>query len=275
MGHGTYSPQDDRGGGLDEWHPGDVTIETLRQATVIPPDVIIHCAGGSSVGLSLSEPLQDFQRTVGTTLQVLEYIRVFAPGASLIYPSSAGVYGLADHMPIAETDSLNPVSPYGVHKKMAEELCRSYGAHYGIRSAIVRLFSVYGIGLRKQLLWDTCQKLRRGELTFWGTGEETRDWLYVKDAADLLWVAGRHTSRACPVVNGGTGSGIPIREIVKEIFSCFERDDTPVFLGQSRPGDPVHYEADIRLAMAWGWKPSMSLREGIREYVTWFRRNIR
>jgi len=70
-----------------------------------------------------------------------------------------------------------------------EDLCLSYAGRWGIRTSVVRLFSVYGPSLRKQLLWDACEKFRRGDNTFAGTGSELRDWLHVKDAAALIATA--------------------------------------------------------------------------------------
>ena len=103
---------------------------------------------------------------------------------------------------------MNPVSPYGVHKKIAEDLCRSYGQHFKIASCVIRLFSVYGVRLRKQLLWDECLKLSKNEITFFGTGQETRDWLHIHDVVNLLFTAAEHASSHCPTVNGGTGVGV-------------------------------------------------------------------
>ena len=130
-----------------------------------------------------SDPFADFQRTVGSTAALLEYIRVDCPGAALVYPSSAAVYGHAVQLPMQEDGPLRPVSPYGVHKKFAEDLIRSHCVMFGLRASIVRLFSIYGEGFRKQLLWDACRKLLAGEREFFGIGDETRDWLHVDDAS--------------------------------------------------------------------------------------------
>src|SRR6202012_4896575 len=106
----------------------------------------------------------------------------------LIVASSAAVYGAQHAGPIAEQDALVPMSPYGQHKLMMEQLCRSYAMTFGIRSTVVRLFSVYGASLRKQLLWDVCSRLHRGErsLMLGGTGREIRDWIHVRDVVRLL-----------------------------------------------------------------------------------------
>jgi UDP-glucose 4-epimerase len=274
LGHGRFTPDERRLWGVDGWHECDVTLDSLREHGGAP-DVIVHCAGSGSVGFSMAEPLADFERTVVTTACVLEYVRLFAPGARVVYPSSGGVYGAAERLPISEDAPLKPVSPYGVHKKMAEELCRSYGSSFGVASAVVRLFSVYGPGLRKQLLWDSCGKISRGELSFWGTGEETRDFLHVEDAADFLYTAGERASAESPVVNCGSGRGVTVREILGEVLACFGGGGEIEFNGSVRPGDPRDYEADITKARGWGWSPQTALADGVRGYVEWFKGGAR
>lgn len=270
LGHGSWAHDEWRGWGLAEWHSADVSLETLITYGG-EPDVIVHCAGSGSVGFSMTHPHQDFQRTVGTTLAVLEYARLYAPQTCIAYPSSAGVYGTVQKLPIVETDPLRPESPYGVHKRMAEELVASYAAHFGIRAAVVRLFSVYGVGLRKQLLWDASRKIVAGETDFFGTGDEIRDWLHVEDAAGLLLAAARHASTECPIVNGGSGVGVTVRDLLLELFVCFGNMEPPGFSGRSRGGDPAGYIADISLASAWGWRPKVGRQEGVREYAEWFK----
>src|SRR3990167_1898942 len=103
--------------------------------------------------------------------------------ATLVYHSSATVYGLAKQLPISEDATLRPISPYGVYKSMAEQLCQVYDNYYQLSIAVVRLFSIYGAGLQMQLLLDGCNKLCMGQAEFFGTGEEIRDCLHVIDAA--------------------------------------------------------------------------------------------
>jgi UDP-glucose 4-epimerase len=270
LGHGSWVREEWQTWGVAEWHSADITLETLIPSAG-EPDVVVHCAGSGSVGFSMTHPFQDFQRTVATTLAVLEYARLYTPQARVAYPSSAGVYGVVQKLPIAEIDTLSPTSPYGVHKCLAEDLCESYAKHFGISVAVVRLFSVYGVGLRKQLLWDASQKIMRGENRFFGTGEEIRDWLHVEDAASLLITAADHASALCPIVNGGSGEGVTVREILTELFASFERADVPAFSGVTRSGDPLGYIADISRARHWGWQPLVDWKNGLRDYVAWFR----
>jgi len=181
------------------------------------------------------------------------------------------VYGRAAQVPISELAPVQPISPYGVHKRLAELLCAMYAQDFAVRTSIVRLFSVYGSGLRKQLLWDACNRIRRGDVSFFGTGEERRDWLHVTDAAALLCDAGLHATPVCPVVNGGTGTGATVREIVTQLFASLDSRDLPTFSGVQREGDPPVYVADTQRALGWGWRPHMPWQEGVRQYAQWFR----
>lgn len=268
MGHGSWGRDEWRRWGIAEWHTADVTVESLTTYAG-ESDLVFHCAGSGSVSFSMTHPQQDWQRTVDSTLAVLEYLRVRRPNARLVIPSSAGVYGVATQMPISTKDTLHPVSPYGVHKRISEDLCRSYAVHFGVQTALVRLFSVYGVGIRKQLLWDACSKLSQGVVTFAGTGMETRDWLHIEDAAQLMLVAAQHASVSCPVANGGAGVAVPIREVVELLASRFGHS-MPIFTCERRAGDPTHYQADVSDALKWGWKPQHDRTIEMNAYVDWF-----
>jgi UDP-glucose 4-epimerase len=272
LGHGVWTRDEWRSWGISEWQTVDITLENLMTYAG-RPQAIVHCAGSGSVVYSASHPHQDYLRTVATTSAVLEFARLHAPEAGVVYPSSAAVYGQARRIPIPETAELTPVSPYGVHKLMAEMQCRMYARQFGTRTAILRMFSVYGNGLRKQLLWDACSKLRRGEIRFHGTGAEQRDWLSISDAANLLVLACGFASPECPIVNGGTGVGVQIADVIGEIATAFGRGKDVEFSGKRREVDPAAYVADISAALARGWKPAVSWREGVRAYIDWFRAN--
>jgi UDP-glucose 4-epimerase len=273
IGHGDWPGAAARDWGLSEWHSGEVSLEHLV-ACAGRPGLIVHCAGGASVAGSIERPDEDFHRTVSSTAAVLEFARSHARGAAVVFPSSAAVYGEAQQIPIPETAPLRPISPYGTHKLMAEELCRGYARDFQVAVAVVRLFSVYGPGLRKQLWWDACGRLARQEpARFSGDGTETRDWLHVLDAVALLEIAARRASSDCPVVNGGCGCPVALAELLAQFFALRGRTDQPVFAGAGRKGDPKHYAADIGLARSWGWVPAREWRKGVEEYLDWYRRD--
>jgi UDP-glucose 4-epimerase len=271
LGHGDWAEESWRQWGLTAWHELDVTLASLV-AHAGKPDVMVHCAGSSSVGFSLENPAQDFDRTVGTTVEVLEYLRTCTPETALVYPSSAAVYGRAAALPIPEESPLAPISPYGVHKKIAEELCRSYSETLGLRVAIIRIFSAYGVELRKQLLWDASRKALLGDCQFSGTGRETRDWVNAEDVAKLLLIAGGHAARGGgTIVNCASGKEVAVESILALLFDALGMPVQPEFTGTVRPGDPERFAGDPRRALGWGWSPQKPLSEGVREYADWFR----
>jgi UDP-glucose 4-epimerase len=269
VGHGTWSGEEFRHWGLSAWHASDITFEALL-ASGGEPDVVVHCAGSGHVGFSLTHPLQDFQRNVDTTAAVLEFVRTRAPRAMMLMTSSAAVYGDAAQGPISEDAEARPLSPYGMHKKIAEHLCASYAHSFGLRTVVLRLFSVYGPGLRKQLLWDACNRLKTEAPEFSGTGGELRDWLHVSDAAALILAVAGAGGATHAVLNGGTGAGTAVSEVLAELAAVL---GTPAarFSGKLRPGDPSSLVADASRARALGWRPHYDWRRGIREYADCFR----
>jgi UDP-glucose 4-epimerase len=255
---------------FDVWVDADVTLSglmSLRESF----DLILHAAGNGSVGYSLLNPLQDFDKTVRSTAELLEFMRVTESSALLIYPSSAGVYGAKEDKPIKENDALNPISPYGYNKKIVEDLLTSYSAAYGVRVAIIRYFSIYGPGLKKQLLWDASIKLRassNGLAMFWGTGEETRDWISSEDAAALVHYVSK-TNERFSILNGASGLRVTVGETLKILKSAMDVRTKIVFNGNIREGDPHFYHADVSKSLALGWAPCTLLSDGIESYVRW------
>lgn len=271
LGHGSWSHEEWQKWGIAEWHQADVTLESL----IIyggRPDVIVHCAGSGSVGFSIVKPAVDFDLTVRTTSNVLEFIRMHSPTSRLVYLSSGAVYGQVNAIPIVEETPLKPVSPYGLHKQMAEALCQLYSFQFGVSSVIARLFSIYGPELRKQLLWDACRKFEQGDCCFFGTGKEIRDWVHVEDAAKLLFTAERNATSLCPIVNVGSGQGLSVNELLQFICNQLGLDIKPTFSSKPKKGDPDKYVADIAKASDWGWKPKIDWRHGIAEYMQWYKR---
>jgi len=271
IGHGHWDFEKPNDYGIDRWTESDIEYYSLVNIEE-HLDCIVHCAGGSSVGYSVNYPLRDYHRTVTSSINVLEYIRHYQPQARFIYPSSAAVYGKKENKPLNESEHLEPMSPYGFHKKMVEDLCRCYSQNFGVSTSVVRFFSIYGSGLKKQLLWDACNKIQPAgeEVIFFGTGAETRDWIHVEDAtALLLKLAEKHDS--VQVINGGSGKQRTIREIIGLIAEQFKSPAIISFNQKCREGDPQHYWADISSAIDIGWAPRINLEKGLQQYVRWYR----
>ena len=273
VGHGSWP--ESRDNGVARWVNGEVDRDNLDllRADAGQPHAIFHLAGGSLVGPSFVAPLEDFRRSVESTAKLLDWIRDKSPATRLIFVSSAAVYGSGHTSAIGENAQLAPQSPYGFHKLMAEALCRSYATHFGLNVSIVRLFSVYGPGLRKQLLWDMCLRIDRGEnpLQLGGTGEERRDWIHISDAVRLLTMAENAADTRPSILNGGTGQATTVARFARMVTDAWGAAPA-VFSGSSRPGDPVSLVAEVSAAAHLGFAPHQELADGVKETVAWFRR---
>jgi UDP-glucose 4-epimerase len=251
---------------------GFVGLATLDRLPA-PPDVVFHCAGGANVQASIAQPEQDRERTVGSTDALAQWLVANAPGARLVYPSSGAVYGEAAGRPDGRSGTCTPMSPYGQHKADAEAVLLRAAERSGLAVAIVRLFSVYGPGLRKQLLWDACGKMAAGTATFFGTGVERRDFVEISDVVALMRAAaGAVQPMAAPVVvDGGTGHGIAVRDVLALLADGFDPPPVVQFLGTARAGDPTDMIASRTAADTLGWSPQVPLAQGLLRYVQWFR----
>jgi UDP-glucose 4-epimerase len=271
IGYGKWKSGEEKKWGIDNWKTGEVNLKNLSKYSV-KFDLIIHCAGGSSVGYSMAEPLRDFQLTVDSSVVILEFMRLKCPKSRLIYPSSAAVYGEKPDKMIRENDLLSPVSPYGFNKKIVEEMCELYSKNFGLNISIIRFFSLYGVGLKKQLLWDACEKVRKekSKVYFFGTGKETRDWLNVKDAASFFFAVSK-SNRKFEIINGASGKRVETGEVLEILKRNYGKDVKINFIKREKPGDPKYYHADISRAKGLGWLPKIDLESGISEYVNFYK----
>lgn len=272
LGTGVLLKSTSQDWGFASYNNNSVTTETLSQLlSEAEPRVVVHCAGGSSVALSYSDPEKDFKNTVESLVTLLEFIRKQSPRTKIIYPSSAAVYGLSGAQPLSEESELSPCSPYGVHKLLAEQLLKSYSQSFNLDTRAVRFFSLYGCGLQKQILWDACNKLQNSNYLFGGTGNETRDFLHISDAATLLLKTTEiSNSDKCLIINGGSGTSSTIAAILKRLAELSGTSIRPVFNGTVRSGDPQHLVSDSSKAKALGWSPSITLDNGLTQYIEWY-----
>jgi len=278
LGHGSWPQADVDAVGLKGWKSGDVDARNLDALAALygAPSQVFHLAGGSSVAVSLRDPAADFRRTVESTESLLEWLRHAAPDAKLIAISSAAVYGTGHAGPIREDAPLCPESPYGHHKLMMEKLLQSHAQSYGRPSVVVRLFSAYGPGLRKQLLWDLCWQLAHGteRIELQGTGDEVRDWTDVRDTVRAVEFVADIASSEVPVINVGSGIGTPVREIARMAMTAWRGAPPPIpvsFTGRSREGDPFSLQADPGRLSMLGFSWQIAVPQGIEDYVRWFR----
>jgi UDP-glucose 4-epimerase len=240
----------------------------------LAPDVVIHCAGKASVPDSVVNPHEDFVSHVILTEWLIHECRKSAPRTRLIYLSSAAVYGQPDELPVHESAAVRPVSPYGYHKRMAEMLCEQASQLFGVQTVIARVFSAYGAGLRRQVVWEAArQAVEDGRIRLHGTGEETRDFIHADDIARVIVLLAEKASPSGSAYNVASGVETSVSDLSHQIAArC---GDCPVaFAGNRRGYDPERWRADAAKINELGFKPSVSLAEGLDDLLSWVRKEV-
>lgn len=233
-------------------------------------DFCINCSGAASVPDSLMHPLRDFSLNTINVFKLLDAIKSYQPVCKFINLSSAAVYGNPKDLPINEKQATTPVSPYGLHKLMSEQICNEYYSFFDIPTCSLRIFSAYGEGLQKQLFWDLFQKSKSSkEITLWGTGKESRDFIYIKDLVNAIYVVLLNANFDGQIINVGNGEEVFIEECVYIFYSFFDREIHHKFSGEGRKGDPNNWVADISILKGLGYKQEYNIREGLSNYYKW------
>lgn len=236
------------------------------------PDIIIHCAGLASVPYSLNHIEEDFNANAIVVYKLLEAMRrTQLQSSRFVFISSAAVYGQPRALPVRETDELHPMSPYALHKKIAEDICLYYAENHNYDIKVLRIFSAYGPGLKKQIFWDMYQRVKKdGHLELFGTGEESRDYIYIDDLTEAVSLVALDRKNDYLIWNIANGEKIYIKDIA-HIFACQMNMglEKIFFTGKVREGDPVDWCADISRIRNLDYCPRFSIEEGIERFVEW------
>lgn len=236
-------------------------------------DLCINATGAANVQLSFSHPAMDYMLNVTNVYTILDSIRRYNPQCKFINFSSAAVYGNPRSLPIGEAAALNPVSPYGHHKVYSEQVCREFFQLFQVPTISLRIFSAYGEGLKKQLFWDVYQKISEadGFIELFGTGNETRDFIYVTDIMHALEAVIQKAPFDGTAINLASGRESSIKEVVNIFVDTLKSNIEIKFSGNNKIGDPLNWRADIGLLQSFGFRNRYSLTDGINNYCTWLR----
>jgi UDP-glucose 4-epimerase len=235
-------------------------------------DAIFHLAANAYVPPSVNDPSFDYHSNLEASFRMFEVLRrVHYPG-KLINFSSAAVYGEPSRLPIRETDPVIPISPYGVSKLAIERYAHVYARLYGLRVASLRLFSVFGPGQRKQVVYDLINKLAHNPnlVEILGDGSQTRDLNYVTDVVQAALKVAENAPLVGETYNTASGCSYSIRDLIQVLCEVMNVQPVLNFSGHVRPGDPNRWECDITCLQQLDYEPQVSLKEGIRRTVDWF-----
>lgn len=235
-------------------------------------DIVIHAAGTSTVYHGNQNPDLDYESNVITTLKNYEALRDSGCNSKFIYLSSSAIYGNSQK-DLKEDDVANPLSVYGKNKLKAEGFLRNNASKDDIPLLILRIFSVYGEGLKKQVMWDAVTKLATGNNSFKGTGEEIRDFISVADVIDFIHFAIKKDKTG--VFNVGTGKATTIRYLIKKIARFIEYKDEILFDGNYNSFIQQRVVANIEKARSSGWESKYSIDDELEDYLKWIMQELR
>jgi UDP-glucose 4-epimerase len=237
-------------------------------------DVIINASGSANVQASFMNEEADKVANLTNVEIILNEIVVQASEAKFINISSAAVYGVPSQLPIHEkfAEGAIPISPYGKHKKMSEELLLEFARIKGLRTHSLRVFSCFGPNQRKLLFWDVFQKAKSSlnkELVLFGTGHESRDYIFIDDlcmAVEKVVINGEFDGSS---INVASGREVEISFAAQKALDILDPLIKLSFNGEVRIGDPNNWVADVSKLSSLGFIPRFTFEKGLEEYYKW------
>jgi UDP-glucose 4-epimerase len=232
---------------------------------------VFHQAAIASVQKSVQDPIGTSRVGIDGTLNVLVAARD-AGVKKVVYASSAAVYGDSPQLPKREDMCPQPQSPYAVSKVAGEHFCRTFQELYGLETVALRYFNVFGPGQDptseySAVISKFISAMANGlQPTIYGDGEQTRDFVYVKDVVRANILASQSGRGVYNIASGRRTSLNQLLAIIGEIFG---RDPRPKY-ERARSGDIRDSLADISHALEIGYDPKYSLESGLEETIKWF-----
>jgi UDP-glucose 4-epimerase len=240
------------------------------------PRALIHAAGPANVEQSMRDPRGDFLAQVPPWLTTLEAVRRASPSTRVALCSSAAVYGAPDAFPIRESTPARPISSYGWHKLIKEQLLSEYVSLHGLIGSSARIFSTFGPGLDQLAVYDLARKARMDELTLEGVGNQTRDYLYVEDVAAALRTIVVSAPGAGEAINVASGVETEIADLARRIAAYFGKSHARISAtGRPAEGKPSRWRADVRHLAALGFSPSVPFAAGLERTLDWIAEHAR
>ncbi len=275
-----YDPRRKRGNiagflGRDDYRlvEGDIRDRGLVDRTFTDGrfDGVIHLAARAGVRPSLAEPILYEEVNCIGTLNLLEAARTIGPDV-FIFGSSSSVYGINEKVPFSEADPVDqPISPYATTKRTGELLCFNYHHLYGLKTACLRFFTVYGPAQRPEMAIHKFTDLIASGATvpMYGDGDSRRDYTYIDDIIDGV-VASLDLAPGFEIFNLGGAETTRLRDLVAWIGEELAVEPVIEYL-PDQPGDvPITFADVTKAERLLGYSPRVPIREGLRRFVAWY-----
>lgn len=255
---------------------GSITDEELVQEVVSSNDIefVYHQAAQAGVRTSVENPKKPHEINTGGLLNLL--IAADEYGVKrVVNASSSSVYGEVDYLPYDEDHQNVPQSPYGVTKLTAEHYCRVWNNLYDVNAVSLRYFTVYGPRMRPNMAITnfTSRCLNGRPPVIYGDGQQTRDFTYIDDVVDANLSLLETDAADGDVMNIGSTGTITIEALAEHVI---DQTGADVDLEYTEPkeADARHTHADVSKASDLiGYEPSTAIREGVGQFVDWYRDN--
>jgi UDP-glucose 4-epimerase len=241
-----------------------------------PVERIVHLAAQVSVIHSIDNPLDDVRINYAGTVAVMEYARR-ACAKKVVFASSAAVYGDVNEFPVREDLHCQPVSPYGIDKYGSELFLHYYSTVHAVPTTALRFFNVFGPRQDPSSPYSGVisifadRAMAGRDLTIFGDGEQTRDFVYVGDVSNAVTTAVLSDDGDRAVTNIGTGTEITVNELAETVVDLCGTDVT-IHHAETRAGEILRSVADTRRASEiFGFKAQTALRDGLRDTLEWAR----
>lgn len=235
-------------------------------------DVVYHQAAQAGVRASWGKGFRSYtERNINVTQVMLEAAKD-APGLKrLVFASTSSIYGDAETLPTSEEICPKPVSPYGITKLAAERLCSLYQKNFGVPFVALRYFTVYGPRQRPDMAFHKFFKavLEDEAIPVYGDGQQTRDFTFIADAVAANLAAAKVPEAVGEIFNIGGGSRVVLAEVLDTMEQIVGKPIKRNHIEKAM-GDARHTAADISKAQKiLGWKPQVSLKDGLIQEWEW------
>ncbi|MBU0898686.1 MAG: GDP-mannose 4,6-dehydratase [Nanoarchaeota archaeon] len=240
--------------------------------TVKDIEIVNHQAAIAGVRNSIENPTKYCEINVLGTVNLLEQFR---DAEKFIFASSSSVYGEVNEidLPCKESSQPKPIAPYGLSKLHAEQFCEMFTKVYGLKTATLRYFTVYGPRQRPdEAMCRFITSIFKGEpIQVYADGEQTRDFSFVKDVVQANMLA---INRGQGIFNIGSGNRISVNNLVNLISSLMDKKVKIKYPGKQE-GDVSHTLADITKAKKiLGYEPKYSIEQGLKNHIEWIRTRV-
>jgi UDP-glucose 4-epimerase len=228
---------------------------------------------------SLKYPFWTVNVNIGIAITFCELARINSI-ETLIHSSSSEAYGTGETIPMDETHPMKPKTPYAASKLAGDELVLSYIRTFGIDAAVVRPFNNYGPrqnpGTYAGIIPIVVRKLKNNEpIEIFGDGEQTRDYIFVKETADAFIKVYQNDASRGKVLNIATGKEITINNLVAKLLEILDKPDHPIIHTKDRIGDVRRHCGDVSLARKLiGFQPSVMPDQGLLETALWYQERL-